>query len=71
MIYYGYVGDAVRVYGNVNNIKVLRRKQVQYFIQLFLMLMQSSLLLNADSTTTLFSLNEMHFFIPQLCLSLQ
>ena len=56
MIYYGYVGDAVRVYGNVNNIKVLRRKQVQYFIQLFLMLMQSSLLLNADSTTTLFSL---------------
>ena len=57
--------------------------------------MQSSLLLNVDSTTTLFSLrtrqlkaeplnnmlrnvfevpaalNEMHFFIPQLCLALQ
>ena len=36
MIYYGYVGDAVTVYGNVNNIKVLRRKQVQYFIPTFL-----------------------------------
>ena len=46
----------VTVYGNVNSIKFLRRKQAQYFIPTFLMSMQSNLLLNVDSTTTLFSL---------------
>ena len=89
------IGDAVKVYGNVNNIKVLGQKKYSISFQLSLMLMQSSVLLNVDSTTTLFSLrtrqlkaeplnnmlrnvfevpaalNEMHFFIPQLCLSLQ
>ena len=30
------IGDAVKVYGNVNNIKVLGQKQVQYFIPTFL-----------------------------------
>ena len=30
------IGDAVKVYGNVNNIKFLGQKQVQYFIPTFL-----------------------------------
>lgn len=30
------IGDAVKVYGNVNNIKLLGQKQVQYFIPTFL-----------------------------------
>ena len=30
------IGNAVKVYGNVNNIKVLGQKQVQYFIPTFL-----------------------------------